>query len=415
MGKSAWDTVTDHAVWLDDDVTGLPAGLAGDRYVCRACWETVILKGTKVDAKVAPYFSHKSGSDCADPEREAQIDEDTEVVIRLRDTIRALPGVTATTEILGEDGKDPLGLPPIIIACCGGTTVAIERPGVTLPGPDILRRRIRAVRERHGGVEHVWFLKKDPNQFGKLGTLKVRHGGQDDVHHTLAPNEQQEVILASGGNVYWLDGKLVLIPYGVRWFQHPVKKDQDWNAWPRWRSDPRNDWRISKPRPSADADCWGLVPIELSSMTKTQAVFRPSKAHRVMDELYAAQEQRHRWRNRRAHELYAERHQPVPGPPVRADELPEQSIPLVPVQETERRPTPPALPPNSPTPSASEPGPSHAQATDAGSVASPSPESAPAPIPPQPQHPPRAVPAQRKLRRRWPAIFLPGRSRRRYR
>ncbi|WP_031067621.1 hypothetical protein [Streptomyces ochraceiscleroticus] len=133
MGSSAWDAVTNEVFWLGDGVAGLPAGLAGERYLCRSCGQALILKGTKPDAKVLPYFSHPGDKGCAHPELEAQIDADTEVVIRFRDMIRAIPGFSATVESLGENPKDPSGLPPVIIACHGETTVAIERPGSSLP------------------------------------------------------------------------------------------------------------------------------------------------------------------------------------------------------------------------------------------------------------------------------------------
>lgn len=52
----------------------------------------------------------------------------------------------------------------------------------------------------------------------------------------------------------------------------------------------------------------GLVPITLSSMTRSQAVFRPTEAHQVMDKLYVSQQARHRWRNRHAEELHSQHH-----------------------------------------------------------------------------------------------------------
>ncbi|MGA5442274.1 hypothetical protein ACPCKW_22530 [Streptomyces griseoincarnatus] len=228
MGRSAWDTETKRIIHVEAGVEGLPIGMAGGRYLCRSCRDPLILKGARPEAKVAPHFAHQGGGACRLPDREAQIDADDEVVIQLCDQIRALPGVTGCTLASpGEDPHRPTGLPPVVVAQCGETTVVIERPG-TLPGPQAVRRRIRAVREAHGGAAHVWFLRRDPAQFGHLPSHTVRLGGRDVEHQRVAPTEQQQAILDAGGHVYWLDGKLVLVPYGYHAFRHPARPERDW-------------------------------------------------------------------------------------------------------------------------------------------------------------------------------------------
>ncbi|MFC7983622.1 hypothetical protein [Streptomyces sp. NPDC057336] len=331
------------------------------------------------------------------PEREAQIDADDQVVIQLSHQIRALPGVTGCTLASpGDDPHQPIGLPPAVIAQCGDTTVVIERPG-TLPNPPAVRRRILAVREHHVGAAHVWFLRRDPGQFGQLPSHTVRLSGRDVEHQRVAPTEQQLAILDAGGHVYWLDGKLVLVPYGYHAFRHPARPEQDWTAWPKWPrdKDPRDDWRLSKPRPAPTADCWGLVPIALSSLTRTRVAFHPADAHKIMNELYAAQEGRYRWRERRAREVYAERHAPPPAALTSAAEAPA---------ETEADPAPaPEHPQPTGQQDAETPPPENAIATPEPS-ANPAPTFpprpvAPPPIPPPPQHLPSVPPARRP--RRW--------------
>ncbi|MEU4118944.1 hypothetical protein AB0F71_31180 [Kitasatospora sp. NPDC028055] len=337
MGRSAWDVATERVVWLDDGVEGLEGGLADNRYECQACGEPLILKALVPTSasSPSPHFAHQGNARCSAPDREAQIDALTEVVIKFRDTICAVPGVTATIELPDTRTGAPTGLGPVIIACFSGTTVAIERPPVRLPGPDVLRRRIEAVRERHPGAAHVWFLKKDPAQFGKVGTIGVWLDGKADSHVTVAPTGQQEAIVAAGGHVYWLDGQLVLLPYGVHYFRHPERPGQDWTDWPRWRSDPRDDWRISQPRPAPDADCWGLAPVALSSLTRTRAVFQPETAHRIMSGLYVAQGKRHGWRNREAYAVYRTRHQqPLPPPPAVPTSVPPADTLMPPAEPT---------------------------------------------------------------------------------
>ncbi|MCX4481693.1 competence protein CoiA [Streptomyces cellulosae] len=401
MGTSAWDTETKRPIHVDQGVEGLPIGLAGGRYLCRACRDPLILKGARPEAKVAPHFAHQGGGPCRLPEREAQIDADDEVVIQLSHQIRALPGVTGCTLASpGDDPHQPIGLPLVVIAQCGETTVVIERPG-TLPSPQAVRRRILAVRDHHAGAAHVWFLRRDPAQFGQLPSHTVRLGGRDVEHQRVAPTEQQQAILDAGGHVYWLDGKLVLVPYGYHAFRHPARPEQDWTNWPRWREDPRDDWRISKPRPAPDADCWGLVPIALSSLTRTRAVFQPADAHKIMDELYAAQEGRYRWRNRRAREVYAERHAPPPPPvtatPAEGPATAPADAPAEAQPPEQPRQTNPVVPPADSAPTPNTPMPV------------PLPPVAPPAIPPQPPFMPNA-PRQR----RW-TDFLPGFRRRRAR
>ncbi|MFI9311502.1 hypothetical protein [Streptomyces triculaminicus] len=402
MGKCAWDLVTDHLIWVEDGIAGLPGGLADDRYACLACWEPVMLTGYKLDAKVSPYFRHKNGADCADPKREQQVDAEIEVVIQLRDWVRAIPGFTGTVDILGEEKGGRTGLPPVVIARCGDTAVAIERPGDRLPDPETVRRRVRAVREQHGVERHVWFLKKDRDQFGQFGTHTVRLGGKDTVHDTLAPNEQQQAIISAGGHVYWLDGKLVLVPYGIHRFRHSVRAGEDWTNWPRWR-DPQDDWRISKPTPSPNADYWGLVPIPLTSMTRTRAVFHPAQAHQVMDELYAGQERRYRWRRNHAQELHATRNAPTtPAADAEAADAGQLIPPALPEQQG-AVPEPPAAPaapgqtdgqvPNIPSAPSDSPIVSPAPPDDRGSAPTPEPSlSPPAPPSPLPSTPPADPP-----------------------
>ncbi|WP_414170937.1 hypothetical protein ACMATS_38060 (plasmid) [Streptoverticillium reticulum] len=399
MGKCAWDVVADRLIWVEDGVAGLPGGLADGRYACLACWESVMLSGYKPDAMISPYFRHQNGADCADLERERQADAEMKVVIQLRDWVRAIPGFTGTVEIVGEAKGGPSGLPPVVIAHCGDTTVAIERPGDHLPGPDAVRRRVRAAREHHGVERHVWFLKKDRDQFGQFGTHTVRLGGKDTVHDTLAPNEQQQAIIAAGGHVYWLDGKLVLVPYGIHRFRHSVRAGEDWTNWPRWR-DPQDDWRISKPVPSPNADYWGLVPIPLTSMTRTRAVFHPAQAHQVMDELYAGQEGRYHWRRKHARELYAARNAPAtPAAVAEAADAGQLIPPALPEQQG-AVPEPPAAPdqtglqvPNEPSDQSDSPAASPAPPDRTVSAPTPEPPSLP-PTPPSPlpSAPPAAPP-----------------------
>lgn len=306
MGRSAWDTESRTTIWVDDGVEGLPPGMADGRYLCRACREKLILKGTRTGSKVQPYFAHRGGARCSRSEEETLLDAADEVVIRLREQIRALPGVTGcTTASPGENHMAPALMPPAVLAQLGTTTVVIEAPSTTPLDTETIRRRIQAVREEHAGAQHVWFLKRDLDRFHRLAPHPVWLRGKNALHEQVAPNEQQQVILAAGGHVYWLDGKAVLVPYGILRFRHPVQRDQDWTNWRRWKSDPRDDWRISKPRPAPDAHTWGLVPIAFSSLTRTRGTFRPADAYQVMDELYAAQESRFNWRNQHAREVHA--------------------------------------------------------------------------------------------------------------
>ncbi|MFI0872647.1 hypothetical protein [Streptomyces californicus] len=414
MGASAWDTETKQPIYADQGGGRLPIGLAGGRYLCRACTEPLILRGARPEAKVTPHFAHQGGGQCRKAEREAQIDADDQVIIQLSHQIRALPGITGCALAApGDDPHQPIGLPSAVVAQCGDITLVIERPG-TLPGPQAVHRRIIAVREHHPGAAHVWFLRRDPGQFGQLPSHMVRLGGRDVEHQRVAPTEQQLAILDAGGHVYWLDGKLVLVPYGYHAFRHPARRGQDWTTWSKWprHKDPRDDWRISKPRPASTADCWGLVPIALSSLTRTRAAFQPADAHKIMNELYAAQEGRYRWRDRRAREVYAERHATPPAATPPAVSTPAAGAPTEskaypgpapehpqPAGQREAATTPPQSRPPLPAPSAKPvPAPPPAPTT-------------PPTIPPPPQHAPSVPSARRK--RRWTDALRVLRRRRR--
>ncbi|MFD5317577.1 hypothetical protein [Streptomyces sp. NPDC127098] len=395
MPATAWDTASRRVIWLGEGASGLPAGLADGRYECRACGGKLILKGVGPGKKVSPYFSHQGGGSCAAPAEETRIDAETEVVIQLRDTIRAIPGVTATTEVPDDLPGSTGQLPPVIIAQCDDVTVAIERPGMVLPEPEVLARRVRAVRGRHPGAVHVWFLRRDPAQFGPAGVLEVFYGGKTRVHQTVAPSEQQEAIVAAGGHVFWLNGKQVLIPYGVHDFTHTPRPEQDWTNWPDWKRDPRQDWRISKPRPAAGASRWGLVPIALATMTRTRTFFRPQQAYQVMDELYRSQAGRHAWRHRHAREIYQQRNTPPqPTPPVVSMDAPRTGQGQA--QAAGERTAPP-----SPEPAAAPPAPAPPASKSPG----------PGPVPPPPAYPPRPV-SVAPARRPWWRRMLPSGRRR---
>ncbi|GLW19789.1 hypothetical protein Stsp01_65320 [Streptomyces sp. NBRC 13847] len=141
--------------------------------------------------------------------------------------MRAWPGVSICLE-LPQDPQEtetgqvpPAGLPPALVVCGPQETIVIEQPR-SLPGPDQVGARLRAVRAQYGsGTTHVWFLAKDPLQFARCGKLTVAPRGRDrDVHTTVAPTEQRLAITAAGGGMYWLDGQQVLVPYGVHNFTH---------------------------------------------------------------------------------------------------------------------------------------------------------------------------------------------------
>ncbi|CAM5236494.1 Competence protein CoiA-like family protein OS=Streptomyces microflavus OX=1919 GN=Smic_83180 PE=4 SV=1 [Streptomyces microflavus] len=157
----------------------------------------------------------------------------------------------------------------------------------TLPGADRILARQRAVRAQFGpGAAHVWFLAKDPMQFARCGKLSVAPRGRDrTVHATIAPTAEQLAVITAGGGVYWLDGKQVLIPYGVHDFVHAPEKGEAWD-FPDWRRKVwPNDWRISHPLPEPDATRWGLVPLALHQMTGTKATFSLREAREVMQAL----------------------------------------------------------------------------------------------------------------------------------
>ncbi|WP_331730218.1 hypothetical protein OHV05_35970 (plasmid) [Kitasatospora sp. NBC_00070] len=71
---------------------------------------------------------------------------DSQVAIKFRDTIRATPSTTATSELSGEDPPMSPGWAGLV-ARCGNTTAAGHPP--------------RAA--------HAWFHKKDRAQAGKVG------------------------------------------------------------------------------------------------------------------------------------------------------------------------------------------------------------------------------------------------------
>ncbi|MEU7031395.1 hypothetical protein AB0A60_32465 [Streptomyces sp. NPDC046275] len=403
MGKSAWDRQQQEVVWVGAGAGVLPAGLADGRYGCRACGESLILKGTKATSKVQAHFAHRTGEGCSRPEREAALDAEDEVVIQLRDRIRAMPGVTVcTTASPGESETDPLGMPPaILVAVRGATTVVIEAPTGVLPGPETVRRRIRAVRGEHAGAEHVWFLKRNPSQFAQLAPHQVKLREGKRTHERVVPNEQQQAIAEVGGHVYWLDGKVVLVPYGIRRFRHPVQRGQQWTDWPSWRSDPRDDWLISKPRPATDADSWGLVPVAFSSLTATRGAFRPADAYAVMDELYTVQERRFAWRNKQAREIYAAAH--------RSEQAvePEGTLSAAHTPMPETSGAPAAMPAHafSPAPEPDSPPEAASRPSDASDIAAAAvdvpPRPAYPPTIPQPAPEPRPAPAGTPRSVRW--------------
>ncbi|ATM24651.1 hypothetical protein SMD44_p10152 (plasmid) [Streptomyces alboflavus] len=372
-------------MWSGDGITSLPPGMAGGRYRCRACRERLILKGTRPGAKVQPHFAHRGGDGCSKPEQEALLDAADEVVIRLREQIRALPGVThCTTTSPGETITDPSGIPPAVLAQFGTTTVIIEAPTGALPPTEAIRHRVHAVHGAYDDAQHVWFLKRDLGQFSELSPHPVWLRGAKVLHQQVAPNEQQQAINAAGGHVYWLDGKVVLVPYGIYWFRHPVQHGQQWENWPNWRSDPREDWRISQPRPAPDAHTWGLVPIAFASLTRSRGTFRPADAHQVMDDLYTAQESRFNWRNQHARDQYNAPDKTLPA----AEPRTEPAAQAPPPREADRR----AGPDETTVPSMREPGPEPdaARPEQAGAAPSPAvPAQLAAPvIPPRPVTPP---------------------------
>lgn len=239
MGDRAWDRKSQQVIEVPGGTAGLEPGLAQGRYddsgvlrgryMCRACEQDLILRAIKPTAKQQPHFRHRNSQECpASAERHRQVDLDDQVVIDLRDRLmRAWPGVSICLE-LPQDPQEtetgqvpPAGLPPALVVCGPQETIVIEQPR-SLPGPDQVGARLRAVRAQYGsGTTHVWFLAKDPLQFARCGKLTVAPRGRDrDVHTTVAPTEQRLAITAAGGGMYWLDGQQVLVPYGVHNFTH---------------------------------------------------------------------------------------------------------------------------------------------------------------------------------------------------
>jgi hypothetical protein len=383
MGDTAWDRDTGRVIELPGGAAGLESGLADGRYGCRACGQSLILRGARAQAKVTPHFSHRgTGDRCPAAERQRRIGVDDQVVVELRDRlVRAWPGVSVSLELPEEapaPGHAPVtGLPPAIVvrgAEEGAVTAVIERPR-RLPGPEEVNQRIRAVRARYGsGAAHMWFLAKDPVQFARLRRLSVKPRGRDQVFHaTVAPTEQQLAIIAAGGGVYWLDGQQVLVPYGVHDFTHQPRQGEDWN-FPDRRRYWRYDWRISHPVPAPDATRWGLVPLALHQLTHTRATFDLAEARDIMQRLHDVE--RARWRARRtaARDLHAARHSPpTPASPSGADVSPAESRPG-------RNPPTPAQPSAQSSPRPPEPP-----------TAPPPPPRVPAP-PPHPPAPPRPTP-----------------------
>ncbi|MFE7805873.1 competence protein CoiA family protein [Streptomyces sp. NPDC057430] len=425
MGDSAWDRKTRRLVEVPGGAAGLEPGLARGRYdgssdllgryVCRACTQDLILRGAKPGSKKLPHFSHQNSQGCpASAERRRRIELDDQVVIDLRDRlIRAWPDATVTLELPHAPGETPVaGMPPAIVICGPQGTVVVERPP-SLPGPEQLGTRLRAVRARYGaGASHVWFLAKDPLQFARCGKLNVAPRGRDRaVHVTIAPTEQQLAIVAAGGGVYWLDGQQVLIPYGVHDFAHEPGQKEDW-GFTDWRRSWRNDWFISHPLPARDASRWGLVPSSLHQLTSAKATFDLAEARDLMQRLEDVQ--RARWRRRRADaaELYASRHAPanlvaptditVASPAAPAEPATQESAASEPVPSSGGSHTG-SLTTEEPTGVAGAAAPAVAAVPEpsaaSSSVESPAPAVA---VPPPPPYPPYSTPAARVVRQgRW--------------
>ncbi|WP_367140621.1 MULTISPECIES: hypothetical protein [Streptomyces] len=367
MGNTAWDRKTKRVIEIPGDEAGLDAGFARGyydssgirrgRYMCRACFQDLILRALTPDARQKPNFRHKNrhgdSAECrASAERQQEIAADDRVVIELRDQIiRALPGLTVTLELpvdpdsRGTDPAPPSWMPPAIIVSAAEGPVVIERPR-GLPEPEDVQRRLRAVRARYGAsARHVWFLAKDPLQFAQCGRLEVKPRGHErTVHVTIAPTAQQQAIVAAGGGVYWLDGQQVLVPYGVHDFTHQPRQGEDWDFrdWRR-KKQWHQDWSISQPVPAPHATRWGLVPASLHQLTRATAAFTLTEPRDIMQRLEDVQ--RARWRTRRAdaRELYAARHAPAPATAVETPDT-GQLIPPAPPKQQDTVPEPPTAP-----------------------------------------------------------------------
>ncbi|MFE2729120.1 hypothetical protein [Kitasatospora sp. NPDC059327] len=342
-----YDRVTKWWVDLSQGVAGLEPGLADNRYVCRACRESLILRSARPGAVNSPHFSHKAGTECsAAPTVREQLELDDRIVIEFQRRItRAWPGMHCVLEVpVGLDGgaEGPAGvLPPAVVVRGGhddGDVVVVERPRRPV-GVGEVQERIRVVRARYGGgARHVWFWSGDALHAARLADLPVAPRGRPKTRHaTIAPTEQQLAVIADGGRVYFLDGQQVLVPYGVHDFTHEQRAGEDWD-FPDWRRDFRQDWRISRPVPVAHASRWGLAPVAFEELTRTCGVFTLSAANDLMLALEQSQGGRWSYRRTEAGKLYRERHQPVlptaPAPDPEPAPVPE------PVQETEPEPVP---------------------------------------------------------------------------
>lgn len=381
MGDRAWDRLTSRLIEMPGPTAGLVAGLARGayddtgalrgRYMCRACRQDLILRAIDAGSKQQPHFRHKNNDDhddgCrADPERRRRIDHDDQAVLELRDAlIRVLPGAAVAVEIphTATQGADRIGdsLPAIVVRSENDARiVVVERPR-SLPGTDAVHARADAVRRHYGdGTVHLWFLTTDPREFVRDRPLEVKPRGRDaTTHMTVVPTDRQRAVVESGGGVYWLDGAVLLVPYGVHDFTHAPRDGEDWN-FTDWRKDKQwhRDWRISHPLPARDADRWGLVPTTLHRLTNDTRTFDPTGVHDLMQRL--ADVEHARWRRRRndARQLHTERHTapPAPTPPHSAARSEEPlAFPEPAAIEPESDPGPPPTRPVASTSTGGEP------------------------------------------------------------
>ncbi|MEU5187568.1 hypothetical protein AB0G83_10575 [Streptomyces klenkii] len=125
MGDTAWNRKTKQVIEIPGDEAGLgirlarshydSSGILRGRYMCRVCFQDLILRAIKPDAKQAPHFRHESSRECpASAERQQQRQRqrqrqttlDDQVVIDLRDQlIRAWPGVAVALELPDSPGR----------------------------------------------------------------------------------------------------------------------------------------------------------------------------------------------------------------------------------------------------------------------------------------------------------------------
>ncbi|MFB7672211.1 hypothetical protein ACFC26_12420 [Kitasatospora purpeofusca] len=347
-----YDRVTNRWVDLSHGVAGLEPGLADDRYVCRACRESLILRSTRPGAVNSPHFSHKAGTECsASPAVREQLELDSRIVIEFQRRItRAWPGTHCVLEVPGglNDGSEgPAGVLPPAVVVRGGrngeSTVVVERPWRSVDVAEVVKRT-RAVRARYGaGVRHVWFWASDVLQSALLAELPVAPRGRPKTRHaTIAPTAQQLAVIAGGGRVCFLDGAEVLVPYGVHDFEHEWRAAEDWD-FPDWRHGFRRDWRISRPVPAADASRWGLAPVAFEELTSTRGVFALSAANDLLLALEQAQGGRWRYRRNEAARRYRERRRPLPAEPQRS-RAPQADPAPTPLPAAEADPAPTPLP-----------------------------------------------------------------------